>query len=207
MRPIRNIAIFASGNGSIAQAIVEYFNKLQTVNVKMIFTNNPNAFVIERAKNLNIPVTIFNRKEFYETDKILNILKENDIFGIVLAGFLWLVSEKYLEAFSNKILNTHPALLPKYGGKGMYGLKVHEEVLRNRDTEHGMTVHLVSSEYDRGQIISQFKIKIDYDNQESVTAENLQSKVQVLEKKFYAEIIEKVFYYDFLDNLLEEKWQ
>jgi len=162
MRPIRNIAIFASGNGSIAQAIVEYFNKLQTVNVKMIFTNNPNAFVIERAKNLNIPVTIFNRKEFYETDKILNILKENDIFGIVLAGFLWLVSEKYLEAFSNKILNTHPALLPKYGGKGMYGLKVHEEVLRNRDTEHGMTVHLVSSEYDRGQIISQFKIKIDY---------------------------------------------
>ncbi len=185
---MKNIAIFASGSGSNAQTIVEYFKSKNLEPVKLILTNNPKAFVIERAKKLNIECIIFSRKEFYESNYILDLLKSKNIEFIVLAGFLWLVPTPIINAYKHQIINIHPALLPKYGGKGMYGMRVHEAVVANKESETGITIHYVDEIYDHGQIIFQASCKVSPTDTPEMVAE----KVHQLEYKYYPEIIEKL---------------
>src|SRR5246127_2099425 len=134
----KRIAIFASGSGSNAQKIMEHFKRSADAEVVLVLTNNPQAFVLQRADNFEVPSHIFTRHEFYETDDDIRLLKNLQVDLIVLAGFLWLVPGPLLKAFPNKIINLHPALLPKYGGKGMYGDKVHQSVLDNKEEESGI---------------------------------------------------------------------
>lgn len=182
-----NIAIFASGSGSNAEKIVEYFKGKENITVSVILTNNPEAGVISRADTLGIPCYVFDREAF-KGSEVLNILQENDIDFIVLAGFLWLIPKKYIEAFPNKIVNLHPALLPKYGGKGMYGHHVHEAVIANKEVESGITIHYVNEAYDEGSIIFQAKYSIA----PSDSAMDIAFKGQVLEHEHFPQVIEKL---------------
>jgi len=185
---MKKIAIFASGNGTNAETIIKYFDKNNDVTVSRVFCNRENAFVLTRAKNLDIPVLIFDRKTFYESDKVLNQLKKDNTDLIVLAGFLWLIPDNILKNYRNRILNIHPALLPKYGGKGMYGSKVHEAVINAGEKESGITVHFVNEKYDEGEIVFQAKCRVDKND----TPDSLAGKIHKLEHKHYPEIIEKV---------------
>lgn len=182
----KNIAIFASGSGSNAERIVEYFSDSTEINVKLFLCNNPEAGVIQRAERLNIPLVMFNRQQF-KSGEVVDILKENEIDWVILAGFLWLVPKNVVEAFPNKIINIHPALLPKFGGKGMYGHFVHEAVVENKETESGITIHLVNEHYDEGAIIFQ----ASYPVVPTDTPEDVAKKGQVLEHKHFPEVIEK----------------
>lgn len=180
------IAIFASGSGSNAENIFNYFKKDDTVDISLILTNKPNAFVIERAKNLGVKSLVFTKSDFLETDHILHFLKENDINLIVLAGFLLKIPEKLIKAYPNKIVNIHPALLPKYGGKGMYGNNVHKAVVAAKETESGITIHFVNENYDEGEIIFQAKCSVI----ESDTFENVASKIHALEYEHFPKAID-----------------
>lgn len=182
------IAIFASGSGSNAEKITEYFKNISDIEVALILTNNPNAFVLERAKKLNVPSFIFSREELMKTDKVLQVLKDYDIDFVVLAGFLLLVPENLVEAYPNRIINIHPALLPKYGGKGMYGDKVHEAVKSAGELETGISIHYVNSKYDEGEIIFQAKCPVS----EEDTAQSVANKVHQLEYQHYPQVIESV---------------
>jgi len=183
-----NIAIFASGNGSNAQRISEYFIENENVHIALILSNNPNAFVLERAKNLKIPSFVFSSKELKETDRVLNKLKEFNINFIVLAGFLLMIPKNIITAFPEKIINIHPALLPKYGGKGMYGDIVHEAVIAAGEAESGISIHYVNEHYDEGNIIFQAKCNIEKND----SPKSLAEKVHQLEYRFFSEIIEKL---------------
>ncbi|UCH13353.1 MAG: phosphoribosylglycinamide formyltransferase [Bacteroidales bacterium] len=185
---MNKIAIFASGSGTNAQNIIEYFAAKKTAEVSYVLSNKKDAYVLTRARNYKIPVRIFDRQEFYETDRILDFLKEKGINWIVLAGFLWLVPENIVNSYPNRIVNIHPALLPKFGGKGMYGLNVHRAVLDSNEKDTGITIHYVNRKYDEGNIIFQTKCRVD----ESDTPESLAGKVHKLEYKYYPEIIEKL---------------
>ncbi len=185
---MKNIAIFASGSGTNAQNIIKYFKNNNKINVEVILSNKKNAFVIERAKKFHIPCLIFGKHEFYETNNIENFLLETKVDLIVLAGFLWLIPEKLIHTFQNKIINIHPALLPKYGGKGMYGSKVHEAVLKNKDKQTGITIHYVNNLYDDGQMIFQKKCDIEGIN----SAEEIAQKVHSLEYEYFPKIIEQL---------------
>ena len=182
----KRIAIFASGSGSNAQKIMEHFKRSNDVEVSLILTNNSDAFVLQRADNFEIPSHIFGKKEFYESDKIVNLIKNLNIDLIVLAGFLWLVPQNLLKSFPNKIINIHPALLPKYGGKGMYGDRVHLSVLESKESESGITIHFVNSEFDEGEIIHQSKFKIDKGDDLKM----VKFKVQQLEHQHFPKVIE-----------------
>ena len=149
-----NIAIFASGSGSNAEQIIRYFSGNPEHAVKLILSNNANAYVLERAKNLSVPSFVFDRQTFYNAHKVLDLLREAEIDIIVLAGFLWLVPDYLLVTFPQRIINIHPALLPEFGGKGMYGARVHEAVIREGRKKSGITIHLIDEEYDRGNILS-----------------------------------------------------
>ena len=149
----KRIAIFASGSGSNAQKIMEHFKKHLDAEVVIVLTNNPEAYVLQRADNFEIPSHIFDKNEFYKTNFVVEILKNLQIDLIVLAGFMWLIPENLLKAFPNKIINIHPALLPKYGGKGMYGDRVHHAVIDAKEEESGITIHFVDENFDE-----------DYDN-------------------------------------------
>jgi phosphoribosylglycinamide formyltransferase-1 len=182
----KRIAIFASGSGSNAQKIMEHFKHNADAEVVLILTNNPQAYVLQRADNFEIPSHIFTRHEFYDTDDVIRILKTLQVDLIVLAGFLWLVPSSLLKSFPNKIVNLHPALLPKYGGKGMYGDFVHKAVLENKEEESGITIHFVNEQFDEGEIIHQSKFKIEPgDNLEMV-----KFKGQQLEHQHFAKVIE-----------------
>jgi len=183
-----HIAIFASGSGTNAQKIAEYFSKKPNFKLVRIYSNNPNAYVLQRAEKLGIPSLTFNRKQFYESDLILDSLLKDKIDLIVLAGFLWLVPVNILKKFHNRVINIHPALLPKYGGKGMYGMFVHESVIKAGDKESGISIHFVNEKYDEGKIIFQAKCTINKND----TAESLANKIHQLEYKHYPEIIEQV---------------
>lgn len=184
---MKNLAVFASGSGSNAERLVEYFKDSDLAQVKLILCNNPSAGVIQRAERLNIPLVLFNRSEF-KSDKIVDLLKENEIDWVVLAGFLWLIPSNLVAAFPNKIINIHPALLPKFGGKGMYGHFVHEAVVENKETESGITIHYVNEHYDEGAIIFQ----ASYPVTSTDTPEDVAKKGQELEHKHFPEVVEKL---------------
>lgn len=184
----KHIAIFASGAGSNAQKIIEYFNRNEKqAQIILIVSNNSTAGVIKIAEENNIQSLIIDRKKFYE-DYYLSELKKYHIDLIVLAGFMWKVPEGLIHAYHNKIINIHPALLPKYGGKGMYGNKVHEAVINSKEKESGITIHYVDEIYDHGKIIFQVKCTIDEDD----TPETLAEKIHALEHKHYPKKIEEV---------------
>jgi phosphoribosylglycinamide formyltransferase-1 len=184
----KRIAIFASGSGSNAQKIMEHFKRNAEAEVVLVLTNNPQAYVLQRSDNFEIPSHIFTRREFYETDEVIKLLKNLQVDLIVLAGFLWLVPVSLLKAFPNKIINLHPALLPKYGGKGMYGDHVHKAVLAAKDEESGITIHFVSENFDEGEIIHQSRFKIDPDD----NLEVVKFKGQQLEHQHFPRVIESL---------------
>lgn len=184
----KRIAIFASGSGSNAENIHQYFATNNEVEVVAILTNNSNAKVIERANRLNIDSKVFDRTSFYNTSEIVDYLKAKQIDLVVLAGFLWMIPENLIKAFPNKIINIHPALLPKYGGKGMYGDNVHKAVIENKEAESGITIHFVNEKYDEGKIIFQAKCTIlPTDNYE-----DLANKIHALEYEHFPKVIEQV---------------
>lgn len=154
-----NIAIFASGSGTNAENLMKCFQNSQ-INVKRIFCNKPDAGVIQRAEKFHVPVTVFTKSDFTNTNLVIDQLRSESIDYIVLAGFLLLVPKNLIEAYTHKIINIHPALLPKYGGKGMYGHFVHEAVVANKETETGITIHLVDEVYDNGEILFQARCEV-----------------------------------------------
>jgi len=184
---LHRLAIFASGNGTNAQRITDYFRDHAHVSIRLILSNNPEAYVLSRAKALKIPAVVFSRKDFYHSNYLLDILSVQGIDFLILAGFLWLIPGYILRAYPSRILNIHPALLPKYGGKGMYGMRVHEAVLASGDQESGITVHYVNEHYDEGQIIFQARCRVEPGD----TPETLAKRVHELEYRHYPEIIEK----------------
>jgi phosphoribosylglycinamide formyltransferase-1 len=184
---MKRIVIFASGSGTNAENIIRFFNQTKTTKVTQVLCNNEYAKVFERCKNLNINCLHFNKSDFFTTDTILNILKEKADF-IVLAGFLWKIPSEIIAAFPNKIINIHPALLPKYGGKGMYGMNVHRAVKENRETETGITIHYVNANYDEGAIIFQAKTTLNDED----TPETIAEKIHILEQRYFPRIIEDV---------------
>lgn len=167
---------------------MEHFKKHDEAEVALVLTNNPDAYVLQRADNFEIPSHIFDREEFYHSDAIVNLLKNLQIDIIVLAGFLWLVPQNLLQAFQNRIINIHPALLPKYGGKGMYGDRVHKTVLANRDEESGITIHFVNEHFDEGEIIHQARFKIEQGDD----LEMIKFKGQQLEHQHYPKVVEQL---------------
>jgi phosphoribosylglycinamide formyltransferase 1 len=184
----KRIAVFASGSGSNAQKIMEHFKRSPDAEVVLILTNNPQAYVLQRADNFEVPSHIFTRHEFYDTDDVIKLLKNLQVDLIVLAGFLWLVPLTLLKAFPNRIINLHPSLLPKYGGAGMYGDHVHNAILANKEEESGITIHFVNEMFDEGEIIHQSKFKIEPgDNLEMV-----KFKGQQLEHQHFPRVVENL---------------
>lgn len=181
------LAIFASGNGSNAEAIMKYFQNHPSIETGVLISNNPEAFVLERARKFKITSKVFDKNQVRECDEILKWLKENKITHLVLAGFLLLIPQKLIEAFHDKIINIHPSLLPKFGGKGMFGSKVHEAVIAAGEKETGITIHLVNAHYDEGKILSQEKCNVlSTDNLKSIS-----EKVLELEHYHYPRAIEE----------------
>ncbi len=191
------IAIFASGSGTNAEEIIKYFKGHPKIKVSLILSNNRDAYVLERAKKHMIPHYAFSSRVLYKTQHIDEVLRLNGIKFIVLAGFMLLVPERMIKQYDGNILNIHPALLPKYGGKGMYGMHVHEAVKANKDKESGITIHWVNEKYDEGQILFQANCKISA----SDSAEDIANKVHQLEYEYYPGVIEeaimKVFHPDY----------
>jgi phosphoribosylglycinamide formyltransferase-1 len=185
-RKIR-IAVFASGSGTNTERIIKYFENDENIKIASVFTNNQNAYVITRAKQYYIPVFTFNRDDFYKTTRVLDILEEQKADYIVLAGFLWLVPPHIIKAFDGRVLNIHPALLPNYGGKGMYGDNVHKAVWENGETETGITIHKVNEKYDEGDIVFQEKIILSRNE----TPETIAAKVHELEYAHFPRIIKQ----------------
>ncbi len=185
---MKQIAIFASGSGSNAQAIVEYFQNHNQIRVACILSNRPDAYVLERAKQLNVPAYTFTRQEYQEGATIRQILQNHQIDFIVLAGFLWLIPGYLLEAFPKAMINIHPALLPKFGGKGMFGMHVHNAVVAQGEKESGISIHYVNEHYDEGDIIYQATCPITV----SDTPQHVAQKVHQLEYLHFPRIIEQV---------------
>jgi phosphoribosylglycinamide formyltransferase-1 len=183
---MRNIAIFASGSGSNTENIIKHFSNRNTAKVSLVLSNKRQALVLKRAEALNIRTVFFEHREFYITGKVLRYLALYKIDFIVLAGFLWLVPENILEQYPRRIINIHPALLPAYGGKGMFGEAVHKAVIDNHDKESGITIHYVNKFYDKGDIIFQERCKVD----PADTPASLAEKVHALEYRYYPMIIE-----------------
>ena len=182
---MKKIAIFASGSGSNAENIIQYFAQKPQFCVKSVFCNVPDAYVLERAKKYRIPSFVFNREEFRNPDKVFRQLQEQEIDFIVLAGFLWLMPSFITAAWPNKIVNIHPALLPAYGGKGMYGHHVHEAVISAGEKESGITIHYVNDHYDQGAIIFQAKCPV----LPTDTPDDLAARVHELEYRYFPQII------------------
>jgi phosphoribosylglycinamide formyltransferase 1 len=180
------LAIFASGSGSNAEEIIKYFSHHPNAEVALLLSNNPSAYALERAKRFGIRTILFSREELKD-GLVLQQLKEAKISHIVLAGFLWLVPSNLIEAYPDHIINVHPALLPKFGGKGMYGMKVHEAVKASAEKETGITIHLVNEHYDEGTILFQGKCSVD----EKCTAEEIAKRVHTLEYEHYPKVIER----------------
>jgi phosphoribosylglycinamide formyltransferase-1 len=183
----KKIAIFASGEGTNTQRIIDYFKNSETIEIAIVVCNNPKANVLKRAAQSNIATYILNREDFYERNTTAELLKMKKIDLIVLAGFLWMIPENLIKAFPEKIINIHPALLPKFGGKGMYGANVHKAVIEAKEKESGISIHIVNEKYDEGKIISQHTCLIS----EKETPETLAQKIHQLEQIYFPIAIEK----------------
>lgn len=184
----KRIVIFASGSGTNAENIIKYFQRTQFAEVVRVLSNKKDAKVLERAEKLGVNTVSFTKDELFSKDGVLKILMESKPDIIVLAGFLLKFPEIILNEFPNKVINIHPALLPKYGGKGMYGSFVHEAVVKNKEAETGITIHYVNENYDEGAIISQKKVTLS----EKETPETVAEKIHKLEYKWFPRIIEEV---------------
>ena len=185
---MKRIVIFASGSGSNAENLIKFFHNSDSVSVIQVLTNNPRAKVLDRCKKLNVSALSFNRIAFSKSEDVLNILKAAQPDLIVLAGFLWKFPEFILKTFPNKVVNIHPALLPKYGGKGMYGMHVHEAVIENNETETGITIHYVNENYDEGAIIFQAKCAVSPTD----SAEDVAGKIHLLEMEHFPKVVDKL---------------
>ncbi len=196
----KNMIIFASGAGSNALEIINYFKNDKQTDVALIVCNNPNAGVLQIAANEQIPVLLIQKERFKETGYLAEIEKYHPKL-IVLAGFLWMIPEILINHFPGKIINIHPALLPAHGGKGMYGSAVHNAVIKAKEKETGITIHYVDDKYDHGQIIFQAKCTLE----ENETAESLAAKIHKLEHQYYPLVIEKILKESFSRNEFEPK--
>ena len=185
---MKRIVIFASGSGSNAENLIEFFHNRETGSVIQVLTNNPHAKVLDRAKKLKVSALSFNKIAFTKTDDVLNILKSSQPDLIILAGFLWMFPKHILKEFPNRVINIHPALLPKYGGKGMYGMHVHDAVVANKETETGITIHYVNEHYDEGAIIFQAKCAV----LKTDSAQDVADKIHKLEMEHFPEVVEKI---------------
>ena len=185
---MKRVVIFASGSGTNAENLIKFFHNREQVSVIQVLTNNPHAKVLDRCKKLKVSALSFNRIAFTETDDVLNILKSNNPDLIVLAGFLWKFPDKILNEFPNKVINIHPALLPKYGGKGMYGMYVHEAVVANNEAETGITIHYVNENYDEGAIIFQTTCDVAVTD----SAEDVATKIHELEMEHFPKVVEQL---------------
>ena len=182
-----SILILASGNGSNAENIIKFFRKLNINIIWTIITNNSKAGVIERSQRLNVPCILFEKKDF-EEEKALEFIAKMNPFIIILAGFLLKIPQKLINKFPDKIINIHPSLLPKYGGKGMYGMNVHKKVIQNNESESGITIHYVNENYDEGEIIFQKSVSIEY----PCDPETLSQNIHKLEIKHFPEVIKNL---------------
>ncbi len=180
------LAIFASGDGTNAENIIKYFKNHPSIEVHSLLCNNKNAGVLERIKAYNVNPKIFTKEDLYENDEIKSYLEWFKVDFVILAGFLWMIPESLINQFPHGIINLHPALLPAYGGKGMYGMKVHEAVINNQESESGITIHLVNKRYDEGEILFQAKTSIS----DSENPESLAIKIHELEHLHLPRIIE-----------------
>ena len=180
------IAIFASGSGTNAEAIIKCFKDHPLIKVELVLTNNPNALVLERAKKFAVPTKVFNREEF-SSDEVVSWLRGYGVTHIVLAGFLWLIPASLLKSYPNEIINIHPALLPKFGGKGMYGMKIHELIRSLNETETGITIHLINEKYDEGPILYQGRCEVASTD----TPKDIANKVHQMEHANYPLVIEQ----------------
>ncbi len=181
------LALFASGTGSNVFNIITHFNNSESIEVALVLSNKATAGALNHAQNAGIQSQHFNRDDFFESNNVLELLKTENIDYVILAGFLWKIPQNILSHFENKILNVHPSLLPKYGGKGMYGHHVHNAVLLHKEKETGITIHVVNDKYDDGAIIAQAKCVIAEDE----TLETLQKKISKLEKENFPTTIEQ----------------
>lgn len=186
----KRIVIFASGTGSNAQAIINHFTDRQDVEVSHVLSNNLDAGVLEMAEQKGVPTYSFTRNELYKSKEVLEFLKSIDPDLLVLAGFMWIIPENIIKAFPNKIINIHPSLLPKYGGKGMFGDHVHRAVLANAEAESGISIHYVNEHYDEGELIAQYKVSIDTGERE----ETLVEKIKTLEHSNYPKVIDQLLF-------------
>lgn len=183
-----NIAIFASGSGTNAEAIMEHFAASTTARVALLLSNRADAFALKRAERFGVPTAVFSREEFRDPEgAVARLLKEHHIEFIVLAGFLWLVPDYLTTRYAGRIVNIHPALLPKFGGKGMYGHHVHEAVLAAGETQSGITIHLVNERYDSGDILFQATVPVSPDD----TPDSLAEKIHTLEHRHFPTVIEQ----------------
>ena len=185
-QPIR-LAILGSGNGTNAQQITEYFASRSDVEIACIIYNVRDAYIAQRARNLGVEARYFGRADFYESGAVLDYLRQKGVDWVILAGFLWLVPQPILDAFPQKVINIHPALLPKYGGKGMYGHHVHEAVVAAGEHESGITIHIVDNHYDRGTILFQARCTVTPDD----TPDTLAAKIHLLEKEHFPRVIDE----------------
>ncbi len=181
------LAIFASGKGSNADKIIQHFANHNNIHISLIVSNKQQAGVLEIAHRNNIPTLLVEKKKFMETDEYVQLIKNQGITHIVLAGFLLKVPDNLINVYNNKIINIHPALLPAYGGKGMYGEHVHQAVIQAGEKESGITIHLVDEEYDHGKTLFQSKVDVDTND----TPETLAEKIHRLEHQHYPSVIEK----------------
>jgi phosphoribosylglycinamide formyltransferase-1 len=181
------IAIFASGGGTNAEEIIKYFQNHPLAEVVLLLSNNPEAYALQRAKKFNVPTRVFDKQQWRESEVVLEWLKEKQVTHVVLAGFLWLIPAYLIKAYPTQIINIHPSLLPKHGGKGMYGMKVHEAVRAANDTESGITIHAVNEHYDEGEIILQAKCPV----YPTDSAEDIADKIHKLEYEHFPKTIER----------------
>lgn len=184
------IVVFASGSGTNAENIINHFNKSSKAVVTNVLCNNPTAKVFDRCEKLNVPCSLFEKDTFFKENTVLHFLQQKNTDFIILAGFLWKIPKNILSAFPNKIINIHPALLPKYGGKGMYGMYVHNAVKANNESETGITIHYVNENYDEGAIIFQAKTALSSED----TPDTIAAKIHILEQKHFPKIIEEVIF-------------
>ena len=185
---MKKIAIFASGDGSNAEAIVEKFAKNESIEVSVVLSNRLGAKVHDRMSRLGVPSITFDKQQWTEATQIVDFLQEKGIDLIVLAGFLAIIQPPIINAYNNKIINIHPSLLPKYGGNGMWGMNVHREVIANKEEKSGITIHYVNAEVDGGEIIAQYECEVKKDD----TPESLAERVHQLEYKYFPEVIENL---------------